>query len=221
MELSPSTSEASEFKLEWIKRYRTLPDPLSLYIFVDPANEKKKTSDYTVVALVGVDQFGSRFLVDIVRDKLDLGERWKAIKEMVLSYSGVMGVFYEKYGKDSDIWYMEQRQLEEGVYFTIDKIGGSTTKTDRIKRLVPICREGKFYLPERPIIYHGQDLVRIFIDEEYTKFPFCRHDDMLDAISRVEDPAVALIKPVVEKARTQDISMMEEYYERISCGEQI
>jgi len=221
MELSPTTDEASEFKLEWLKKYRTLPDPLSLYIFVDPANEKKKTSDYTVVALVGIDQFGNRFLVDIIRDRLDLGERWGAIKKMVISYPNVMGVFYEKYGKDSDIWYMEQRQMEEGKYFTIDKIGGGTTKADRIRRFIPICREGKFYLPEKPIVYHGQDLVRIFIDEEYTKFPFCRHDDMLDAISRIEDPDVALSKPIQENSIYKDANLLEEYYEQISCDEAI
>lgn len=220
-ELSPSSSKNAEFKKEWLKKYRALPDSLSLYIFVDPANEKKKTSDYTVVALVGVDHFDNRFLVDIVRDRLDLGERWEAIRDMVNNYPGVKGVFYEKYGKDSDIWYMEQRQLEEGKYFTIDKIGGGTTKADRIKRLVPTCREGKFFLPEKPIIYHGQDLVRIFIDEEYTKFPFCRHDDMLDAISRIEDPAVSISKPISEMYSSRDISMVEEYYKSIDCDEQI
>jgi phage terminase large subunit-like protein len=223
MELNPSNRDNAEFKREWLKSYRELPSMLSKYLFVDPANEKKKTSDFTAMALLGIDCFGNRFLVDMLRDKLNLGERWKAIKKIVNDNDGIKCAYYEKYGKDSDIWYMQQRQLEEGCYFPLEAIGGVASKNDRIRNFIPTCENGKFFIPEKPIIYHGRDLVREFVDQEYSMWPFCKKKDMIDCISRVEDPEVEIVKPLpnMTQGHSQAESLMNDYYEAVSCDEQI
>lgn len=229
MELNPTVDEAAEFNIEWFEnRYRAVPSPVNLYILVDPANEKEKNSNYTVIALVGIDRFSNRLLIDLVRDKLDLGERWDAIKDMVVTCYDIggnfMGVYYEKYGKDSDIWYFEQKQKEEGIYFALNSISGNKRrKNDRIRALIPIAREGKFLLPEKPIIYQNEDLVKTLLNREIRKFPFyMKNDDMLDAISRIEDPEVELTVPIDLNAYSGGIAgMMDEYYESVSCEEQI
>ena len=219
MELDPTNEEMREFKQSWLRRYSKLPNKRTKYILVDPANEKKKESDYTVIALVSVCSQGNRYLEDMVRAKMDLGERWRAIRDMVRDNPGAREVWYEKYGKDSDIWYMEQKQQEEGVYFKINAIGGSTSKIDRIRRLIPTCNNGQFYLPLVGIIRDGVDLVQIFLDEEYDVFPYCVHFDMLDAISRIEDPEVAATPPLgsveeklAEASREQMLAEREEEY---------
>jgi hypothetical protein len=67
-------------------------------------------------------------------------------------------------------------------------IGGSLSKVDRIKRLIPLFEQAKIILLPRTL-YDGsmRDLVYDFIEQEYTAFPVSQHDDMLDALSRICD----------------------------------
>jgi hypothetical protein len=41
--------------------------------------------------------------------------------------------------------------------------------------------------------------VRAFVEEEYNAFPVGLHDDMLDALSRMEEPDLRLVWPLEEK----------------------
>lgn len=196
LELNPANPENAEFDIRWLKYYRNLPANRIKYILIDPANEKKTESDYTAMGVISIDEQRNRYLEDLVRDKLNLGERWEAMKALVRSHSPVIAVYYEKYGKDSDIWYFEQKQMEEGIYFTILPMGGRVRKLDRIRRLVPICEQGRFYLPEHGIWKYDRNLVQEFIDEEYRPFPFCKTYDIIDMISRIEDPEVQATGPM-------------------------
>jgi hypothetical protein len=44
-------------------------------------------------------------------------------------------------------------------------------------------------------------LVRIFIEEELAPFPVAKHDDMMDALSRLAEPGLVLPKHVPEEER--------------------
>lgn len=214
MELDPSNEEMREFKRSDIKYYTKLPDLRNKYIFVDPANEKKKQSDYTVIALISICAQGNRYVEALIRDRLNLGERWEKLKGLVRKHPDINGVWYEKYGKDSDIWYMEQQQQKDGLYFQIDAIGGTTSKIDRIRRLIPIVTSKRFFIPVEPMIYNGVDLIETMIAEEIDTFPYCVHDDILDAVSRVEDPAVCAAAPVVTDDIYGDYAVAREQYIR-------
>jgi len=65
-------------------------------------------------------------------------------------------------------------------------------KNDRIRRLVPVFYGKRFRLPYELhyIDYEGktQDFVKQFINDELQPFPVAVHDDMLDCVSRIEDP---------------------------------
>jgi len=211
--LNPTEDGSQQFKLSWIKNYHKLPPRLNKYMLCDPANEKKEDSDYTTIGVIGLDSDSNHFLLDLVRDRLNLGERWKAIKRLWRKHSDIKMLGYEKYGMQADLWYFEERQRKEGFYFPIVSLGGATRKADRIKRLIPIFENGRFYLPYR-LIYINQadksevDLVRVFIDEEYHSFPFSAHDDMLDMLSRICDPDLMAMPPLpipqqrsIERAR--------------------
>jgi len=68
-------------------------------------------------------------------------------------------------------------------------VAGPTKKNDRIKRLIPLCENGKMYFPTSYNVADHQgivrDLVKDFIEEEYLAFPVPIHDDGLDALSRL------------------------------------
>lgn len=206
--LNPVATEDQVFKLDWLKYYHTLPIPMNKYLLCDPANEKKKSSDSTAMGVVGLDAFGNYLLLDLLKDKLNLTERWTALKTMWKNNLPIVSVGYEKYGKDSDIAYFEEKQKDEGIYFGIEPLGGQLAKPDRIKRLVPIFENHRFLLPAEGIIYKNQDMVRTFIDEEYYSFPFCVHDDILDMLARIEDPKFGASRPMIQRnpGRTQEMA---------------
>lgn len=208
--LDPVAAGDQKFEIDWLREYDELPSPLNVYIICDPANEKNKKSDYTTIFAIGVDQYENWFWIKGLRDKLDPDERWIALRDMY-SHCHKRGltpqkVGYEVYGKDSDIFFFNKMQKKEGVYFTIQDLGGKENKWFRIGKLVPQFKNGKFFFPIRDFYtpkycedpaMKGKpiDMVKIFIDDEYRVAPFCIHDDMLDCISRMNDQKMGVVKP--------------------------
>jgi phage terminase large subunit-like protein len=100
-----------------------------------------------------------------------------------------LAVGYEKYGKDSDVEHIEYCMNHENYRFNITELGGLTPKIDRIRRLVPVFEQGRFYIPEH-LTYSDhegkpKDLIHELIHEEYKAFPVGVHDDILDCMARI------------------------------------
>jgi phage terminase large subunit-like protein len=108
-------------------------------------------------------------------------------------------VRYERYGMMADIEYIRTLQEADNYRFEVTEVGGQTSKPDRIKRLIPLFEQGKVYLPEtlHKTNYEGtvEDLVSIFVQQEYKPFPVSLHDDMLDALARIAEPELTLSWP--------------------------
>jgi hypothetical protein len=90
----------------------------------------------------------------------------------------------------ADIEYIRERQRRDNYRFEVIELGGRLSKEDRI-RLIPIFESGRFYLPTSlwRVTHEGrrEDLVTIFVEQEYKPFPVAVHDDFFDAISRICD----------------------------------
>jgi hypothetical protein len=196
--LKPVTAENQTFDPKWITHFKNISGT-NYYIICDPAGSKHKKSDSTVFWVVAVDGFKNKFVVDGIRDKLNLGERWRALKSLVIKWRP-MNVGYEQYGLMSDVDYFKEKMAEEGCYFNLVKLQGIVSKTDRISVLVPEFESGKIkfpvYLPYRSIDGKSHDLVQEFIMDEYMKYPFCEHDDMLDCLARIKDPKLGVVYPM-------------------------
>jgi len=194
--------EGDEVFLEgWVKYW--IPDVgnmgnMNKYILVDPANEKKENSDYTVMMVIGLGSDGNYYLIDMIRDRLNLDERTNRLFKLHSIYKP-LAVGYEKYGMQSDIQHFQSEMNRNNYRFTITPLGGQLKKNDRIKRLQPIFQTGRFYLPETLIRVDtkGQqhDLVAEFMRDEYRQFPYMTHDDMLDCMSRICDPDINAFNP--------------------------
>ena len=177
---------------EWLMFYKgkLSSSAYNCYIMIDPASSKKKSSDYTCMCVVGLGQDRNMYVLDIVRDKLNLREREDALFQLHAKYKPKY-VLYERYGMQLDAEYMKKAMDERNYRFFITEIGGSLSKEDRIRRLIPYFYEQRIYLPEKLVKtnYEGivVDLIEEFIEEEYLAFPISLHDDMLDALSRLLD----------------------------------
>ena len=143
------------FKKEWLRFTDIRPGTLNVYIMGDPASSKKKTSDNTAIPVIGVDAARNKYLLDGFCHKMNLNERWLAIKGLRRKWRmqpGVMAVHvgYEKYGMQSDLEYFEEKMEEDEDSFEIKELNWSNnsgqSKEDRVQRLVPDFLNGRFFL---------------------------------------------------------------------------
>lgn len=198
---NPVADEAQGFKRDWINHFEASDGSqgCNLYIIVDPASEKKKTSDYTAMVVIGIGEDGNYYLFDAIRDRLNLTQRGRELMRLHRKWKP-LGVGYEKYGLQSDVEYIKEVQNRENYRFHITELGGQMAKNDRIRRLLPIFEERRFYMPYslHRTIYDGRvvDLIDEFINQELLPFPVGTHDDMIDAIARITDETLFAMKPI-------------------------
>jgi hypothetical protein len=152
---NPAAGQEALFEEENLQYIDVRPVTLNIYILVDPASSRKKGSDYTAMAVVGVDYNYNKYLLDGLYDKLKLRERWeklKALRKHWISQTGVqlVEVGYERYGMQSDAEYMEERMEIEGGYFDIHELAwpreGPGSKYDRIQRMSSDFSYKKWFL---------------------------------------------------------------------------
>lgn len=195
----PRPGEGAEFRLEWIQRYTHPPKRLNKLILVDPSSGKnKKAGDYTCMWVVGLAGDRNAYVLDCVRDRLNLTERVSALMALHRKHRPLQ-VRYEQYGLQADVEAVKMVQEAEQYRFKITEVGGSTKKEDRIRRLVPRFEHGTIYLPGT-IQYtdtqgKAHDLIKEFIEQEYAAFPVARTDDMFDSLARLEEPTLTLPYP--------------------------
>jgi len=201
MLLNPIADKLEGFERDWLQYYDTrVFTGMNIYLLCDPANSKKKYSDYTVFTVIGLGSDNNYYLIDMIRDRLNLTERCKKLFELHRKYD-IIGVGYEKYSMQADIEYIKSEQNRTNYRFQIVELGGNISKKERIKRLIPLFEQGRFYIPEKLVRkdYEGTptDLIASFIDE-YSSFPVAKHDDIMDCIARIIDEDMHAIPPKYE-----------------------
>lgn len=199
MLLNPVSDDERRFNPSLFQYYDKLSiDKLTknVYITVDAANSKKKSSDYTAMAVLAVDCLDNVYLLDLVKDKLNLEERKKKLFQLVLKYKP-LAVGYERYALMADTDYIAKCQSAENIRFPIVELGGKLSKIERVDRFVPTFSNKKFYLPEELNYIDSQGVGHDLIQElKYEMINFPRgHDDCIDAISRIKDPELGVISP--------------------------
>ena len=198
------------FKDAWLMWYNSLDIyGYNIYIVVDPANSKRKDSDYTVMWVIATAPDGNYYLLDGLRDRLNLAERGRALISLHRKWKPLR-VGYEEYGMQADIFYIKELQTTENYRFHIEPLGGRLSKEDRIESLVPLFENHKFYLPEhlyyRTVEGKRVNLIKSFLDEEFRCWPVPHHDDMLDCMARIKDEkmGVRFPKEIDEKDKLKD-----------------
>ncbi len=201
---NPVADRAMAFKKEWLRFYDNLNDTKcwNIYILVDPASAKKADSDYTVMKVIGLAPDNNYYLIDAIRDRLNLTQRASKLFELHRKHKPLK-VCYEQYGMQSDIEHLRYEMNQKNYRFELVEVGGQVKKEDRIQKLVPVFEQGRFYMPRTlPFVDYEnrvQDYVKLFMTDEYLAFPVCVHDDMLDCTARILDPMVGAEFPRIQK----------------------
>lgn len=215
MLLNPVPDKTAKLHPEDIQYYDTpeeVPEIRNCYLVCDPANSGSKQSDYTTMLALGYDEVGDLWLVDGIHDKIDLGRRWNLVCDLSKD-NNVCLVGYEKYGMQSDLEYFDMEiKRGRGRCPMIKQLGGVSDKKDRILRLVPLLEQRRIHFPRtmKKFSYaDGQeyDLTKALV-QEITDFPFGRHDDAIDALSRIFD--VVPVMPHVDH-RTEEEKFWDNF----------
>jgi hypothetical protein len=162
MLLNPTFGSDATFNTTWLRTYEVFPSLMNVYIICDPSKGASARSDRTAIAVIGIDQGGNKYLLDGVRHRMKLSDRWNFLRNLYAKWSNHKGVQfvkvgYERYGQQSDLEVIEEYQDRERFYFPIEEVNtprqGGHSKNDRIERLEPDIRRGIFYFPA--IVYHA------------------------------------------------------------------
>ena len=199
--LDPQDPSDKQFKLAWLRYYEPM-SPISLektylsfILIVDPANKQKKESDFTAMIVLAIDHEWNFHMVDGIHDKLNPKQRVDAVFELAERWS-IPDVVYETIAfQDTDAFWIKQTMPKKNLYFNIHEVSHrKQNKFDYILSAQPVFMQGKFFVPNKPIMYQrkwenpddGQaqeiDIRKVF-ETQYDMFPNLDHDDMLDVIA--------------------------------------
>jgi phage terminase large subunit-like protein len=145
------------------------------------------------MVVIGLGEDGNYYILDLVAERLDLKQRGEKLFELHRRWRPIC-TYYESYGLAADIQHIQYVAEIENYRFPIVKLGGTqkNRKVDAIRRLVPDMLQGRWWGPDQDTfvrvnqdgqIYHP---MKVLFDE-MVPWPYGKHDDALDAISRIYD----------------------------------
>jgi predicted phage terminase large subunit-like protein len=176
---NPKADETQGFKAEWLRYTATSEHGLNVFILIDPASSKKKTSDYTAGWVLGLGADRNIYVLDATRDRLSLTQRADLVMNWHRRWQPV-AIGYERYGMMGDIEHIRERQERENYRFPIVELGGQLPKIDRIRRLIPWFEQGRIWMPQK-LMKTNYEGVEVDVISAFA------HDDMLDALARILD----------------------------------
>lgn len=205
--MNPIADSRQSFQRAWFDRrfdqHSVNWKSMNRALICDPASKKKKSSDYTSMAVIGLSEARKVYLLDFIRDRLSLLERGKEYVRLHRKWQPQKAA-YEEYGLQADTEYIETLMDKAAYHFEIDKLGGKLDKFDRINRLIPVAAAGDFWMPE--VLYRTtydkkvEEQIIVLIEQEFLAWPVPVHDDGMDVISRYLDvPDFDFPDPVEEE----------------------
>jgi hypothetical protein len=173
---NPMSGEDLTFEVGWLLGYEVRPRNLNIVILCDPSKGRSANSDYTAIAVIGLASAGTKYLLDGYCHRMSLSDRWRVIRDLHKRWDKapgcmVVGVGYERYGMQTDDEYFRERMVVERYSFPLKELNwtrdGRQSKDDRIERLEPDLRLGRFYIPT-PVYRSGIGAAqwRLEVDEE-------------------------------------------------------
>lgn len=207
-----------DFKANWVRHYDFIPENCYTFVFVDPAISLNDGADYTATVVCKVDADKNWYITMALRQRITATEtlRWifKLYDDLKPQAIGVEDVAYQA----SLIDFIGEEMLRRNTIIPIKGVKRARFTTDgskksdnskpaRIRALIPRFEFGKIFL--------GQGLDDLLL--EYRSFPRGAHDDLLDALSSIEEIVFYPDKPKeISRARSpSDPGYEREFIKRL------
>lgn len=195
MECTLVSGENAAFRAEWLREYDVPPDGLVTFIGIDPVppptdnkiERRLHDRDYECLAVIGR-RGGDYFLLEYsasrghtpewtVAEFFRLVEKWRPIKVRVETTA------YQSTLK----WLLERAMKDRGRYVQVD---GDDTKRKKM-HLITQALSG---IASNGALYVRRDMYEF--KEQFSTYPFCAHDDILNAVALAVNAAQSV--PVVD-----------------------
>jgi len=190
--LNPVPEDEQTFRPEWLDylefRYLQAPSNLKKYIFVDPASTQRKSSDFTAILVIGVDTRDHYYLLDIVRDKLNVTDRTNLVLSLAQKHD-IHRIHYEAIGfQNTDLKILKRTSLDVSYPVNVESVKATlNSKEDRIRGLQHYYERGLIHWPSQYKYFSQFERKTLEMTEllrdEMLMFPYAQHDDMLDCHS--------------------------------------
>ena len=185
----PSFNSVATFKAEWVHYWTPKPDGLNVYMIVDPASGKTgRKHDYTVIIAFGVDALGNLMVLDMVRDKIGLENKFITLSTLYQRYRPIR-LYYEQVSMQQDISSLEMLMDKYSTRFPITPFNPAKwgDKGARIEKLRNKFEVGQVYIPSQAMHRNYEermeDMIKTFYMEEFIGYPSVLHDDGLDCLA--------------------------------------
>ena len=194
----PTPEDGELFKTDMLPGYRAgdAPKNLRIYAASDHAVGVKQTNDYTVLLIVGVDEWSNVWLLDcwwkrektdkVVDAMIEMMKRWKPVVWWAES-----GHISKSIGP-----FLFQRMREEKVFTNIRE---QVPAADKVTRAQSIIGRAAMGMVRFPIHAPWAEKAR----QECLKFPQARHDDFVDALAHIGLGLDRLIRAPKEREKTE------------------
>lgn len=173
---NPYIQGGNILKAAWWRNFRPLETKLStLIVAADTAFKANTYSDYSVLMLLGANDQGDLFIMDVIRERLEFPElkRRCIALNSVWRGRGLRGFYVEDRASGQSL--IQELKKESGLAVIPYKVG-HTDKVARVHAVAPIIEGGRVHIPESAP----------WLDEFLTEcesFPASKHDDQVDALS--------------------------------------
>jgi predicted phage terminase large subunit-like protein len=181
-EVIPDTD--ATFRKEWFHYYDETElrgRPLNKFTAVDPAISLEKEADYTAIVTIGIDHFHNWYVLDVFRDRVTPSE---LIEQLYRTYErwhpieiAIENVAFQKVLQYS---INEEGRKRKKYLPVVEVKPEERSKDERIRGLQPLYANG--------VILHNKELVyNDYLEDELTRFPRGKHDDIIDSMSYLKD----------------------------------
>lgn len=199
---NPIPADEAKFMPTWIKTYKKAPELLRVTMTIDPASRTRKSSDYTVMLVQGMDLKRNRYVLDVVRDKLSPNQTIETLFAMIDKWKPAR-IGFEAVGfQETYRQFIEEERRRRGYSVQIEEMHPKAfRKEDRIQRLIPFYENSLIMWPEH--CWHRNrngELVdnMVAFREEFESFPNGEHDDIMDAQAYQMDLEAPPMAPRIE-----------------------
>ena len=141
----------------------------NIFMGVDLASREKESSDFSAIAVIGINNLGSINVKYVEQKKLSFRQRIEWVKEIYKLYN-VDCCLMEANGFQMD-------SVQELIRTTSLNIRAHTAKLDKIQRAT-----GLQIRYEAGLVSHVKELAGSEFENQLTTFPDVSHDDMVDAL---------------------------------------
>src|SRR3990167_7551354 len=186
---NPVPEEDATFKRTWFSYF----DPsemkgklLNKFMAIDPASDPNMSLhaaglDYTGMVVVGQDDSGYLYVLDIVRARMSpndiINEMFRMREKWGLTDIGIEQVSFQKMIAYS---LRQDERFKKHPFHISELKPNERTKEYRIKGLQPLYENGK-------ILHDRNHPNTLYLEDELVRFPKAPHDDVSDALSYTLD----------------------------------